>query len=173
MSRVRHIATRRHPGIVDAMGLIGRKQAAPPVEARSRRGVPEDIERLYQIVAAVRENRQFETAASFDAAVHPFLKAGLCWVLSIGPAIVGFVAVDARAGSVEMLYVHPAHEGKTIGRALMRRALGDLIRLGHRIAWLVTARETRAERFYRAQGWVEMAEAGRGSVKLAKKLSGM
>lgn len=173
MSRVRHIATRRHPGIVDAMGLIGRKQAAPPVEARSRRGVPEDIARLYQIVAAVRENRQFETAASFDAAVHPFLKAGLCWVLSIGPAIVGFVAVDARAGSVEMLYVHPAHEGKTIGRALMRRALGDLIRLGHRIAWLVTARETRAERFYRAQGWVEMAEAGRGSVKLAKKLSGM
>ena len=155
------------------MGPTGRKQAAPPVAARSRRGVLEDIPRLYQIVAAVRENRQFETAASFDAAVHPYLTAGLCWVLSIGPAIVGFVAVDARAGSVEMLYVHPAHEGKTVGRALMRRALSDLVRLGHRIAWLVTAQETRAERFYRAQGWVEMGSAGRGSVKLAKKLSGM
>lgn len=141
--------------------------------ARSRRGVPEDIPRLYQIVAAVRENRQFETSASFNAAVYPFLQSGLCWVLSIGPAIVGFVAVDARAGSVEMLYVHPAHEGRTIGRALMRRALSDLVRLGHRIAWLVTARETRAERFYRAQGWVEMEVTGRGSVKLARKLSGM
>jgi GNAT superfamily N-acetyltransferase len=150
-----------------------RKTPARPVAARSRRGVPADIPRLYQIVAAVRENRQFETAASFDAAVRPFLEAGLCWVLSIGPAVVGFVAVDARAGSVEMLYVHPAHEGRTIGRALMRRALSDLVRLGHRTAWLVTAQETRAERFYRAQGWVEMGPAGRGSVKLEKKLSGM
>lgn len=155
------------------MGPIRRKTVAPPVEARSRRGLPADIPRLYQIVAAAQENRQFETAQIFDAAVHPYLQAGLCWVLSIGPAIVGFVAVDARAGSVEMLYVHPAHEGRTIGRALMRRALADLVRLGHRIAWLVTARQTRAERFYRSQGWVEMAEAGRGSVKLAKKLSGM
>lgn len=155
------------------MESIGRKQVARRDAARSRRGVPTDIPRLYQIVAAVRENRQFETATSFDASMHPFLEAGLCWVLSIGPAIVGFVAVDARAGSVEMLYVHPAHEGKTIGRALMRRALGDLVRLGHRIAWLVTAQETRAERFYRAQGWIEMGPVGRGSVKLAKKLSAM
>lgn len=141
--------------------------------ARSRRGVPGDIPRLYPIVAAARENRQFETAASFDAAVHPYLAAGLCWVLSVDTAIVGFVAVDARAGSVEMLYVHPAYEGRTVGRALMRRALSDLVKLGHRTAWLVTARETRAERFYRAQGWVEMGPVGRGSVKLAKKLSGM
>lgn len=154
------------------MGLIRRKQAARPTVARSRRGVPADIPRLYQIVAAVRENRQFETPGSFASAVHPYLEAGLCWVLSIGPVIVGFVAVDARTGSVEMLYVHPAHEGKTIGRALMRRALNDLVKLGHRIAWLVTAQETRAERFYRAQGWVEMGPAGRGSVKLAKRLTG-
>lgn len=153
------------------MGPIRRKTATPPIQARSRRGVPADVASLYQIVAAARENRQFETAQGFAAAVAPFLQAGLCWVLLIGPAVVGFVAVDARAGSVEMLYVHPAHEGRTIGRRLMRRAVDDLVRLGHRTAWLVTARESRAARFYRAQGWVEANEVGGASVKLVMKLS--
>lgn len=155
------------------MASIRRKTAAPPVPARSRQGVPADIPALYAIVAAARENRQFETAGGFDAAVHPYLQAGLCRVLLIGPAIVGFVAVDARAGSVEMLYVHPAHEGRSIGRTLMRRALDDLVRLGHRTASLVTGRETRAAHFYRAQGWVETADIGPGSVRLTKKLSRM
>lgn len=155
------------------MRAIKRKTGAPAVAARSRRAMPGDVPHLYGIVAAVQENRQFETRHGFEAAVSPYVEAGLCWVLSIGSVPVGFAAVDARAGSVEMLYVHPMHEGKTIGRALMRRALDDLVRLGHRSAWLVTARDTRAERFYRAQGWSELEDLGRGSVKLARKLSGL
>lgn len=155
------------------MGPIGRKTAAAPTPARSRRGRSADLPALYAILSAARENRQFETFAGFESAAAPFIKAGLCWVLSIGPDIAGFTAVDGRAGSVEMLYVHPAQEGKTVGRALMRRCLDDLIRLGHRSAWLVTARDTRADRFYRAQGWIEIEDLGRGSVKLTRKLSGL
>lgn len=155
------------------MRATKRKRATPPIQARSRRARSGDAPSLYAIVAAARENRQFETRESFESAVAPYIKAGLCWTLSIGPSPVGFAVIDARAGSVEMLYVHPLHEGKTIGRALMRRALADLVRLGHRSAWLVTARDTRAERFYRAQGWIELEDVGRGSVKLARTLSGL
>jgi len=122
---------------------------------------------------AARENRQFERAESFAEAIQPFLQARLCRVLTLGGVPAGFVAVDARRGSVEMLYVEPEFEGRTIGRALMRRAIDDLIRAGHRTASLVTARDTRAERFYRAQGWVDAGEVGRGSVRLEKALSGL
>lgn len=155
------------------MGPIRRKPGPAAIRARSRRGRLGDLPALYAILASARENRQFETVTGFEAAASPIIEAGLCWVLSIGPDIAGFAAVDGRAGSVDMLYVHPAHEGKTVGRALLRRCLDDLIRLGHRSAWLVTARDTRAERFYRAQGWIEIEGLGRGSVKLTRKLSGL
>ena len=155
------------------METTNRRPGAPPAAARSRQATAGDIPGLYRIVAAARENRQFETPDGFAEAVRPFIAAGLCRVLTLAGAIAGFVAVDARAGSVEMLYVDPAFEGRTVGRALMRRALDDLVRLGHRTASLVTARDTRAERFYRAQGWTEMGPAGRGSIRMKKALSGL
>lgn len=155
------------------MGPTGQHRPAQRAQARSRRAGPADIPQLYGIASKARENRQFETPESFEEAIRPFLESGLCWVLSLGSAPAGFAAVDARQGSLEMLYVDPAFEGRTIGRALMRRALDDLVRLGHRTASLVTARDTRAERFYRAQGWTETGEAGRGSIRMVKKLSGL
>lgn len=121
-------------------------------------------------MTASEVNRQFETQDGFSTAAAAFVDAGLCWVAVTGASVTGFAAVDAQAGSVEMLYVDPAAEGQRIGRALMRVALDQLVRLGHRSASLVTARDTRAERFYRAQGWSEAGDSGRGSVRMTKRI---
>lgn len=144
--------------------------ASPVVRGAARRGTVTDIPHLFAIMSAARENRQFETQESFASAIAPFLEANLCWAWTTGPIIDGFVVVDGRQGSVEMLYVDPAAEGRRIGRRLMRHALDDLVRAGHRTVFLVTARETRAERFYRAQGWDDMGDTGRGSVRMVKRL---
>jgi GNAT superfamily N-acetyltransferase len=140
------------------------------MRVRIRRALIADLPRLFAIMATARENRQFETEDTFSEATQPYVDAGLCWVCLLDPVIAGFVASDARRGTVEMLYVDPSLEGRKIARVLMRRALDDLIRAGHRTATLVTGRDTRADRFYRAQGWVERGDAGRGSVRLMKGL---
>ena len=76
-------------------------------------------------------------------------------------AILGFATVsparDADAigqGELCALYVEPDCWGRGIGRALASAARDDLCRLGftRAVLWVV-AGNTRAEQFYRADGW--------------------
>ena len=60
----------------------------------------------------------------------------------------------AGQGELCALYVEPDCWGRGLGRALASAACGDLYRLGFRNAVLwVVAGNTRAQRFYRADGW--------------------
>ncbi len=74
-------------------------------------------------------------------------------------AIAGFVRYgedprDPRTGQVYGLYVHPAHNGRGLGRALLERALADLADRGHEVVtlWVFEANE-HARRFYAAAGF--------------------
>ncbi len=53
------------------------------------------------------------------------------------------------------LFVHPAYEGRGIARALLPLACEDLRAAGFSEATLTTGPGTRAERFYRENGWQE------------------
>ena len=75
--------------------------------------------------------------------------------------ILGFATISpareadaAGQGELCALYVEPDCWGRGVGRALAAAARGDLYRLGFASAvlWMV-AGNTRAEQFYRADGW--------------------
>jgi ribosomal protein S18 acetylase RimI-like enzyme len=68
---------------------------------------------------------------------------------------------DGRAGEIAALYVDPARQGHGVGRALMARALADLLAAGHPVVRLwVLAGNARARRFYEGAGFVDESPLG-------------
>lgn len=80
-----------------------------------------------------------------------------------GGAIVGFAtvapvrhAVARVSGELWALYVDPQWWGRDIGRALIERARNRLREVGfHEAVLWVLAGNTRAQRFYRRDGWLD------------------
>ncbi len=136
----------------------------------ARRAVTSDIPTLHGLANTATENRVVEDLDAFARILQGHIDQDHCWVWAIGNTVIGFATADTHQGTIEIVFVDPAGQGRGIGRALLRRACDDLLRAGHRYGSLVTARETRAETFYRDLGWREDGDAGPGSVRLAKLL---
>ena len=117
-----------------------------------RKATRADYPRISEIRSAVRENRLSNPAAIGPAVEWVFAHSAF-WAWEEDGAIQGFAAADPRDGSIFALFVHPAYEGRGIGRALLPLACGELKESGHATAVLTTEAGTRAERFYRAAGW--------------------
>ena len=96
------------------------------------------------------------------SAVREFIDRTGIWVWEEGGRVLGFSAVDTRDGSVWALFVDPAAEGRGIGRALLPPALDDLRGAGWGEARLTTQPGSRAERFYRRDGWIASGTAADG-----------
>lgn len=135
-----------------------------------RRAVHTDLPRLYEIWTAVDEHRLRDGWDGFLATADRFLTRGRLWVWADAHDIQGFGAADPVSGEIEALDVHPRAQGRGIGRALLRKCCDGLLRHGHRHAWLVTSPGTRAERFYRDDGWLEAGVEPSGALKLRKRL---
>lgn len=90
-------------------------------------------------------------AALIDARTRPYVVT-----VAVGDAgdIIGFSAVDTRLGELFLLFVHPAHAHRGIGRALLgdaHRVLGDA---GHREVFLYVEEDnTDAIRVYTGAGY--------------------
>jgi len=68
--------------------------------------------------------------------------------------VVGFTAVHPREGEMFLLFVHPKHAGRGVGRALLDAAHGALRDAGCREAFLYThAENERALAVYEAAGY--------------------
>lgn len=68
--------------------------------------------------------------------------------------VVGFTAVHPREGEMFLLFVHPTHAGRGVGRALLDAAHGALRDAGCREAFLYThAENERALAVYEAAGY--------------------
>src|SRR6266567_935345 len=95
------------------------------------------------------KNRLSDPSAVTEAHALWFVENDALWVWqeADGP-ITGFAGSDKRDGSVWALLVAPGHEGKGIGRALLRTACAALREAGHTTAVLTTEPGTRAERHY-------------------------
>ena len=117
-----------------------------------RRATHADLTRLFEIWTTVSEHRFRDDWTQFTATAARFLAHGRVWVWSDGRGVHGFGAADPVSGEVEAVYVHPDAQGRGIGRALLRKCCDDLLRRGHRHAWLLTSPCTRAERIYRDNG---------------------
>ena len=113
-----------------------------------------DIPAMSAIRLAVRENRLRDPSRVTLAMYHDYLDTlGRGWVCEHDGVVAGFAYADRDAGSVWALFVDPKHEGAGIGKQLLALATGYLFDHGHAKVVLSTGPETRADRFYTAQGW--------------------
>lgn len=130
-----------------------------------------DLPRITGIRMAVRENRLCRPE-KITATVDYLIDRDGFWVFEEAGTILGFSSADPRDGSIFALFIDPDHEGLGIGRGLLARACDALAGAGHATATLTTGTGTRAERFYRLNGWTEVGRSGADEVIFQKALAG-
>jgi GNAT superfamily N-acetyltransferase len=121
-----------------------------------------DLPRITEIRMAVREN-VLSRPEKIVAAVEHLIDRDAFWVFETDGLIHGFSAADPRDGSIFALFMDGASEGRGIARQLLDAAC-------HPRAWLSTDPGTRAERFYRRQGWVDTGRTAEGEIRFEKAL---
>ncbi len=136
-----------------------------------RKATHADRPRISEVRLAVRENQlsaasvsKVETTANWIFANATF------WVWEEDGAVQGFSVADPRDGTIFGLFVHPDYEGRGLGRALLPLACEDLRAAGFAEATLTTGPGTRAERFYRENGWRETGRQDDGEIIFRKAL---
>ena len=136
-----------------------------------RRARLEDLDEIYDVRQSATENRLYDSREVFFEIARPLVADRLCWVCEApNRRIVGFGAVDAAAGAIDVLYVRPDSEGRGIGKGLLRKCCDDLLLRGQRIVWLTTGEGTRAEGFYRKLGWRSFPSKTPGEVLFRRSL---
>jgi GNAT superfamily N-acetyltransferase len=134
-----------------------------------RKATIADRQRIAEIRLAVRENRLTRPIEVGETALWIYENSTF-WVWEEDCAVQGFSAADPRDGTIFALFVHPDYEGRGIGRALLPRACDELRAAGFSEAKLNTGAGTRAERFYRTDGWVEIGRQEDGQIIFVKPL---
>jgi ribosomal protein S18 acetylase RimI-like enzyme len=136
-----------------------------------RKAVAADRPRITVVRNAVRENRLSPgNVAKVDETARWIYDNGTFWVWEEEGAVQGFAVADPRDGTIFGLFVHPHFEGRGIARTLLPLACNDLRQAGFPVATLTTGPGTRAERFYRANGWRETGRRDDGEIVFEKPL---
>lgn len=114
-----------------------------------------DIPAMSEIRLVVRENVLRDPAAITPRMYRDYLNTlGRGWVAELNGRIVGFSFADRQNDSIWALFVHPDFEGRGMAKVLLKRATDWLFAEGASRVVLGTSANTRADRFYAAQGWL-------------------
>jgi GNAT superfamily N-acetyltransferase len=120
-----------------------------------RQADSDDIPAMSRIRLAVTENTLSHPGRITGQMYEDFLdKSGRGWVAENNGEIVAFSCADKDNASIWALFVCPGHEGRGLGKSLLGLAVDWLFELGHDRVHLSTTANTRADRFYEAQGWL-------------------
>jgi GNAT superfamily N-acetyltransferase len=123
-----------------------------------RESEPLDIERLFKIRAATRDNailreRLAELGITPESTIKSFASPLYkCFVCADGSTVVGYCAGNAASGEVQVLAVLPEYEGIGIGKRLLSLIVGWLRTFNPPRIWLGASprSELRSHGFYRA-----------------------
>ena len=126
---------------------------------------------MHAIRLAVRENVLQTVEVTEESYVAAIEETGRGFVAVEDDAIRGFAVANRLTGNIWALFVHPEHEGRGYGRELQHAMLSWLFTTGVARAWLTTAANTRAERFYRASGWRFVEHLKNGEVLFERSAS--
>jgi GNAT superfamily N-acetyltransferase len=138
-------------------------------ELAFRRATEADIPAMSRIRLAVRENALSNPARITETMYRNFLDAlGRGWVAELDGEIIGFSYADRTDASIWALFVDPAREGLGAGSRLLRLAVDWLFEIGNDEVRLGTQANTRADRFYAAQGWTR--EGMRAAIEVGYRL---
>ena len=119
-----------------------------------RQAIPEDIPQIQIVRNSVKENQLSNPNLIPDDLVEEFItKRGKGFVCEIDDIIVGFSIVDFVENNVWALFLLPEFEGKGIGKKLHQLMLDEYFSKTKETIWLSTEANSRAETFYKKQGW--------------------
>jgi GNAT superfamily N-acetyltransferase len=135
-----------------------------------RKATQADQPRISEIRLAVTENVLSDPSKVTEAEIAWYRDQAIFLVAEVAGAVVGFACANHQTALVWALFMDARFEGRGIGRALLEAALRQLSEAGHRQAWLTTGAGTRAERFYRADGWRDMGREPGGQIVFVKRL---
>ena len=131
-----------------------------------REAIIDDIKQMQVVRNAVKENVLSNPELIKDADYIPFITSkGKGWVCEIDEQIVGFAIVDIKEKNIWALFVHPNFEAKGIGKQLHKIMMDWYFTKTKETIWLSTEPKSRAEIFYRMNGWKEVGTYGKGEVK--------
>ena len=119
-----------------------------------RQAIPEDIPQIQIVRNSVKENQLSNPNLIPDDLVEEFItKRGKGFACEIDKKIVGFSIVDFVENNVWALFLLPKFEGKRIGKKLHQLMLDEYFSKTKETIWLSTEANSRAEIFYKKQGW--------------------
>ena len=131
-----------------------------------RTALSSDIPQMQIVRNAVKENMLSDPALVPDKDYETYMaKRGKGWVCTVADEVVGFAFADLKDNNVWALFVKPEYEGKGIGKQLHDTMLDWYFKQTKEAIWLGTAFDTRAETFYRMQGWKEAGTHGPKEIK--------
>jgi GNAT superfamily N-acetyltransferase len=129
-----------------------------------------DVPEMHRVRLAVRENVLSDPSKVPESETRDSITAsGRGWVFEQAGELLGFSIALRDDPSIWALFVLPGHEGRGIGHALLEEAIAWLWSEGARSIWLTTDAGTRAERFYRDRGWVEVGRKDNGEIRFELK----
>lgn len=133
---------------------------------RFREATVADIPALSEVRRSVRENVLSDPGKVTREMFAAYLcDSGKGWLCEIDGEAVGFSVAAAEDASIWALFVKPSHEGRGIGKRLLRLATDWLFETGAAIIVLSTDPHTRADRFYAEQGWRRGESKSDGEVR--------
>lgn len=131
-----------------------------------REATIKDIEQIQVVRNAVKENRLSDPALVPDTDVAEYItKRGKGWVCEIDDTVEGFAIADLVDKNIWALFINPDFEAKGIGKKLHQLMMDWYFTQTTETIWLGTAPNSRAEKFYRMQGWKEVGMHGKNEIK--------
>jgi GNAT superfamily N-acetyltransferase len=120
-----------------------------------RQAISTDISAMSGIRLSVTENVLSDPTRVTEEMYVDFLeRLGRGWVAENDGEIVAFCYADKVNASIWALFVRPGDEGRGLGKTLLKQAADWLFESGYDRIHLTTTANTRADRFYAAQGWL-------------------
>ena len=120
-----------------------------------RRAKLDDIAVMAEIRLSVKENALSDVSLITPQMYQDYLdKLGRGWVCECNGEIVGFSNADKQDHSIWALFIKPEFEGMGAAKGLIKLATDWLFEIGAEKIILSTESNTRADRFYKDQGWV-------------------
>ena len=135
-----------------------------------RKATRADLPRISEIRSAVTENKLDDPTRVTVEMCAWFIDHAAFWLWEENGVVQGFSAGDSRDGTIFALFIDPAWEGRGVGQVLLPLACKTLRDAGHRVARLDTEAATRAEHFYRRNGWQEVGRKPDGQIIFEKAI---